>query len=189
MSNSVSALGGKVNTGGFAEVRELGLQGMITLRGDLSSAVVKKAVKGAVGVDVPDQRGVAVKDANGAAWMSPDELLVMVPYDQAQDTAKKMADALNGTHALVVNVSDARAVFEVAGPGAREVLAKLAPVDMSKGAFTQGTTRRTRLAQAAAAFWLKGEDRFQIVCFRSEAGYVFDLLATSAHEGSEVGFL
>ncbi|PTX55580.1 sarcosine oxidase subunit gamma [Litoreibacter ponti] len=189
MSNVVSALQSKVNGDGFADIRELGLQGMITLRGDLASAAVKKALKAATGTDMPGQREIFIKGDKGAAWMSPDELLVMVPYADAQATTDQLADALKGQHALVVNVSDARAVMQISGAGAREVLAKLAPVDLSQDAFQPGMIRRTRLAQAAAAFWMDSDTSFKLVCFRSEAGYVFDLLAMSASAGSEVGFL
>ena len=50
MSNLVSALNG-VKAKGFASVEELGLSGMITVRGDLSSKEMAKAVKEAV--DLP----------------------------------------------------------------------------------------------------------------------------------------
>ena len=44
MSKAVSALAG-VRAGGLVEIEETGLRGMITLRGDLSSGPLKKAVK------------------------------------------------------------------------------------------------------------------------------------------------
>ena len=52
MSNLVSALNG-VKAKGFAEVSELGLSGMITLRGDLESKEMAKAIKDATGAKVP----------------------------------------------------------------------------------------------------------------------------------------
>jgi sarcosine oxidase subunit gamma len=150
---------------------------------------LKKAVKAVAGVDVPAQRECIAAGDKAAAWMSPDELLVMVPYEDVVDATGRIAKALEGEHALAVNVSDARAVFTVEGEGAREVLAKLSPVDLSRDVFTTGMFRRTRLAQAAMAFWARDENTFELVCFRSEAGYVFDVLSMSASSGSEVGFL
>lgn len=188
MSNAVSALQGVVSEG-FATVTEAGLRGMITLRGDLSSAKLKKAAKAATGVDFPDQRECHCDGDKGLAWMSPDELLVMTPYADVVDATARIAKALAADHALAVNVSDARAVFTISGAGAREVLAKLAPVDLSREAFTAGMFRRTRLAQAPVAFWARDEDTFDLICFRSEAKYVFDVLSISARSGSEVGFL
>lgn len=187
MSNAVSALQG-VSASGFATVTEAGLRGMITLRGDLGAKPVAAAVKAATGLDVPGQRGVVLKGDMGVAWMSPDELLIMVPYAQAAETVAKMTEAFGDAFALAVDVSDARAVFRVEGPGAREVLAKLAPVDLSPAAFTPGMIRRSRLAQVPAAFWMLGDEAFELVCFRSVAQYTFDVLKGAAAPGGEVGY-
>ena len=185
MFNAVSALQGASFNDGIAEVRELGLRGMITLRGDLSDKKLIKAVKAIAGA-MPEQREVALKDDDGAAWMSSDELLLMVPHADALSTIEALNSSLAGTHFLAANVSDARAVFEVSGPRAREVMAKLAPVDFAKGAFEMGMFRRSRLAQVPAAFWMNEEDAFTIVCFRSVAEYMFDLLCVAAQASSEV---
>ena len=188
MSNAVSALQGATSKG-FAQVTEAGLRGMVTLRGDLASPKLKKAVKSVTGVSVPSPRECSSAGDKAVAWMSPDEVLVMVPYADVVDATVRLAKALEGEHALVVNVSDARAVFTLEGEGAREVLAKLSPVDLSREAFTTGMFRRTRLAQAAVAFWLRDDGTFELVCFRSEAQYVFDVQSMSAKTGSEVGYL
>ena len=184
MPNDISALQ-DVSYAGYVQVQEMGLQGMLTFRGDLSMAKIAKAVKSAVGVDMPAQRAITMHKTRGAAWMSPDELLLMMPYTSAEATATKIRKSLGKTHALVVNVSDARVVFTLTGARAREVVAKLAPVDMQ--ALKVGEIRRTRLAQVPAAFWMSGDDEITLVAFRSVAQYVFDLLKTAAKPGGEVG--
>lgn len=186
MSSAVSALQG-VKFNGYVTVEEMGLRGMITLRGNLSSTKLKKAVVDITGVKMPKQRGIEVADEKAVAWMSPDELLIMVPYDAVEGTLAALEKALKGKHFLAVNVSDARAMFSLTGAQAREVIAKLCPVDMSADAFVAGEIRRTRMAQIAAAFWLASETRIEIVCFRSVAQYAFDLLKDAAEPGSEVG--
>ena len=95
--------------------------------------------------------------------------------------------AFEDTHTTAVDVSGARAVFRVEGPHAREVLAKLAPVDLAPGQFTSGMFRRTRMGQVPAAFWLREDGAFEVICFRSVAQYMFDLLSVAAQPGSEVG--
>ena len=187
MSEAVSALN-HARFDGIAHVAETGLQGMITLRGDLSSPAVKKAVTAVAGTGVPKQREAAIDGTNGVAWMSPDELLLLCAYDQAPTMVATLEKALAGAHSLAVNVSDARAMFAVSGPAAREVLAKLCPVDMSPDAFKPGMFRRTRMAQVPAAFWMDGEGTIRIVCFRSVAWYVFGLLKAAAQKGSEVAY-
>lgn len=186
MSEPVTALGGATFSG-YATITELAGRGMITLRGDLSEVAVKNAATGVAGVDMPGQRECHSVGARGIAWMSPDELLVMVPRDEVDSTLTTMTETLVGLHSLAVDVSDARAVFRIEGAGAREVLAKLCPVDLSADGFGPGEIRRTRLAQVPAAFWMVGDDAFELVCFRSVAQYVFDLLKTAAEPGGEIG--
>ncbi|MDA5555535.1 sarcosine oxidase subunit gamma [Shimia sp. MMG029] len=187
MSNAVSALSG-AKSQGFATVEETGLRGMITLRGDLASAEIASAVKAATGADVPAQRKVSVGDKGAVAWMSPDELLVIVAYDEALSVTAQLTEALAGVHSAVTNVSDARAVFRISGDASRDVLAKVAPVDFASDAFGVGDMRRTRISQVAAAIWGNEDGSFEIICFRSVAQYVFDVLRISAAEGGEVGF-
>ena len=121
MFKAVSALQGVSFNDGIAEVRKLGLRGMITLRGDLADKKLIKAVKGFAG-RMPEPRTVALKDDNIAAWMSSDELLLMVPHEDVSSTIETLNASLQGTHFLAANVSDARGVFEVIGPHAREDL-------------------------------------------------------------------
>lgn len=186
MSETVTALGG-AQYAGYATITEQPARGMITLRGNLAEVAVKNAATGVAGVDMPDQRACRIVGPRGIAWMSPDELLVMVPDDEVASTVTTMTETLAGQHSLVVDVSDARALFRIEGPGAREALAKLSPVDLSPAAFGPGQIRRTRLGHVPVAFWMVGDDAFELVCFRSVAQYVFDLLKAAAEPGGEVG--
>ena len=186
MSEPISALN-HASYNGIAQIEECGLQGMITLRGDLSDKVLAKAVKDATGQKVPGQRGASISGDTGVCWMSSDELLVLVPYAEVEAKLAAMNNALSGVHALAVNVSDARAVIRVSGSNAREVLGKVAPVDLSAEAFQPGQIRRSRLAQVAGAFWMDDAETFRVVCFRSTADYVFKLLRVASQPGSEVG--
>ena len=182
MSNAVSALQGKVAPGEVT-IREAGLRGMIILRGDLAHKKLQAVCTAVTGVDFPGQGHAHCEGKKGLCWMSPDELLVLVPYDTVAQAIASIDKALAGTHYLAENVSDARAVLIVEGTFCREVIAKLAPADLHPDTFEPGDFRRTRLGQVAAAFWMRDEDTFQVICFRSVAGYVFDLLAASAKAG------
>jgi sarcosine oxidase subunit gamma len=187
MPEPVSALKDASYTVGTAEISELGVIGMITLRGDLNARGIQKAAVDVAGVKMPEARQCVTEGDAGLAWMSPDELLIICAYAQVHDKLGTLNEKLGKAHALAVNVSDARAMFEVRGPRAREVMAKLSPVDLALGHFTPGMLRRTRLAQVPAAFWMPQEDVFRVICFRSVAQYVFDVLSVAAQPGSEVG--
>ncbi len=187
MSEPVTALRGATDAAGIVQIREIGPRGMITLRGDLSDKATIKAAVAAGGVNVPEVRHCNTEGESGIAWMSPDEVLIMCPYAEVHARIADLRTKLAKQHSLAVNVSDARALFSVTGPHAREVMAKLSPVDLHVDAFTPGMFRRTRLAQVPAAFWMPQEQTFNIVCFRSVAVYVYDVLKVAAQPGSEVG--
>jgi sarcosine oxidase subunit gamma len=171
---------------GFATVREVPAPGMITLKGDLSAPALVAAVRTVTGCAVPGLRGIAAEGGCRAGWMAPDELLLIVPRGDVPDALATLAERLAETHHLAADVSDMRAVFRIEGPGAREALAKLAPVDLAPEAFEPGELRRTRLAQVPAAFWME-EGGVTLVCFRSVAAYAFDVLAGAAAPGGAVG--
>lgn len=182
MSEPISFLAGR-EAKGRVTVRDAGLQGMITLRADLSAAKVKTVVRKVTGQPVPEVRKAEVEGGRGAVWMSPDELLLLVAYADAEASVAEITKALAGTHVLAVNVSDARAYLTLSGPDAREVLAKVAPVDLHPDQFVPGDFRRTRLGQVAGAFWLDTAQTFHLVCFRSVGDYLFDLLVASGEAG------
>ncbi len=187
MSDPISALA-DARFDGFVQVAEAGLCGMITLRGELKDTKLTKAVKKLTGVDVPDTGAIHLKGDFGAAWMSPDELLILTPYAQAQKASASLSKSLTGTHHLAAIVSDARATFTITGPAARDVLAKLSPADLSEQGFAAGQIRRTRLAQVPAAFWYSSAEQIQVVCSRSVAQFVFGLLKNAAAPNSTVDF-
>ena len=170
----------------MAEVTLTEPLGMVALRGDLADEGLKAAVTGLTGTAFPDRLRIEGTSARGAAWMSPDELLIFVPRDEAGAAVARLSEALAGTHHLVADVSDLRVALRLDGPEAREVLAKLSPADLHPDAFGPGAFRRSHLGQVAAAFWLEGEGA-RAICFRSVGDYLLALLRQSAADGA-VGY-
>jgi len=187
MSEAVSALN-KACYAGIAQIADAGPVGMITLRGNFEDAVFGDTLSIIAGLAMPEERRLSTNGARSVLWMSPDELLLICSYSEAPRLADQLAEALTDTHALALNVSDARAMVTLTGVLSREVLAKLSPTDVSPDAFAEGDVRRTRLGQIAAGVWMEADGTVRIVCFRSVAQYMFDLLCTVAVPGSEVGY-
>jgi len=169
---------------GYVEVSEKKAAGMLTLRGDFRSSKFKTSFTKAVGAKFPKEREVILA-RNDVAWMSPDELLILCDYAEVPNLSQNLQMALKDQHHMLVNVSDARALFEVSGSGIREVIAKLAPVNIST--LEIGEIRRTRFSQIAAAFWLTSETSLSVICFRSVSDYMFNLLKTASMPNSKVG--
>lgn len=174
---------------GLISIEEAGPRGMITVKGDLASPRLRNSVTGIAGVAFPEIGQAVCADERGLLWMAPDEVLALIPYGDAPQACQAIGQALDGTHHLAANVSDARAVFVLRGDAAREVLAKLTPADLHPDALAPGILRRTRLAQVPAAFWLHDEATAEVICFRSVAQYVFDILCLAARPGTAPGHL
>lgn len=158
--------------------------GMILLRGDFGDEALRGAVAD-VADAMPEPLALAGGIARGAAWMSPDELLVFVPREEVASAMARLRDHLAGTHHLVADVSDLRAAIRLDGStdaSVREILAKLTPADLHADAFGPGAFRRSRLGQVAAAFWPEGQGAY-VLCFRSAADYLLALLRQSAADG------
>lgn len=187
MSAPVSPLGGAVHQGAVT-IFEVPPRAMVSIRGDLASAQVGKAVRDVAGVGVPGPLRAVFGEETAALWMSPDELLLICPRDRQAKAMRAAEKALAGNFHLVADVSDARVAFRLEGEGAhvREVLAKLSPVDVHPDAFPPGALRRTRLAQVPAAFWMREAGAAELIAFRSVAAYVFEVLVAAA-EGGAVG--
>ena len=163
---------------GFAEVLRLDPPGMVALKADLADP----DLAGALEIPVPAVRRWQEGPGGRALWMAPDELLLLVP--DAGAAVARMAGRMAGRHVTVADASGLRAAFALRGTGARDVLAKLMPVDFAD--FPPGSLRRSRAAQVAALVWADDEG-FGLMTARSVADYAWALLTTSARPGGEVG--
>lgn len=169
-------------------VKDMGAQGMVTVRGDLGDEALAGVVKKITGATMPAQREIRRGKSGAVAWMSPDELLLLLPEGKAAAAVAEIETALAGKHHLAVDVSDARALFAIEGPWAREVIAKCSPADLHPDSLPEGEIRRSRLGQVAGAFWCEGGDSWRVIVFRSVRQYAQALLERSAADGS-VGFI
>ncbi len=165
------------------KITQAGPTGMITLRGDLSDQGLQELCTGLTGTGFPDRLGAETGDDTGLFWMSPDELLLLLPQDRVAEALRRIAEALEGQHHLAADVSGARALFTVEGAWVRELLAKLTPADLHPASLATGQIRRSHLGQVAAAFWLPREGVARIICFRSVADYMRELLEVSSRAG------
>jgi len=155
--------------------------GMILIRADLGRA--GDAIAEAAGLPIPDKLGFTHDGTRWLGWMSPDELLLILPATEVPASLAALTDALSTEHALVQDVSAMRCVFDVAGPRADQVIAKLCPIDLD--ALPAGTVRRTRAAQVACALW-RQDQGFRLIAFRAITDYLRQLLEGAAAPGTQL---
>lgn len=163
----------------LAEISRVTGLGMIAVRADLARSGA--ALAAAVGPALPGQTRFTAAGDRMIGWMSPDELLVILPAAEVAAVVAALQDALGGDHGLIVDVSDMRAVFDITGAGAGDVIAKLSPTDLAR--LPADGLRRSRAAQVPVAFWRQG-DGFRLIGFRSVADYLQTVLGNAAAPGS-----
>ena len=165
-----------------AEVERPTPPGMVALRGAPEALA---AAAEAWGIAEPETRRFTVAGPLSLVWMSPDERLLVCPRWDAAAMAARAGEALAGRKHLAADVSDMRAVFRVSGPGARDALAKGAPIDLSTRGFGPGDVRRTHFGRMAALIRMleAGPDLFEVMCFRSVADHMAGWLEAATRPG------
>ncbi|WP_179379988.1 sarcosine oxidase subunit gamma [Jannaschia marina] len=145
--------------------------GMIALRGEMGS--LGRAVEAVTDCAPPEQRMSTRSGDVTVMWMAPDEMLIVCDHGAAGALAQKLTAQLSDVFATVVEVSDARQVFDLTGADVEALLSKLMPVDFDRLGATE--VRRTRMAQVPAALW-RHSGGYHVMCFRSVAGYAMRLM-------------
>ncbi|CAM3223156.1 sarcosine oxidase subunit gamma [Paracoccus aminovorans] len=165
----------------LAKISQVQDWGMIQIRADLSRA--GDAIAGAAGLAVPAQGCTTTDGSRVLGWMSPDELLLVLPKAETAAALAALQDALSTEHALALDVSDMRAVFRIQGAKALQVLTKLCPADLS--AMPENGLRRTRAAQVACGIW-REPGGYVLVGFRSVGDYLRGILTGAASPGTDL---
>lgn len=146
----------------------------IDLRGDPGSPRFLEATGQVLGVPLPLVPGTsAAGDDTTVFWLGPDEWLVTTGRRGAGGLAAELRTALEGLHAAITDVSDARVVFRVGGAAARELLAKGCSLDLHPRAFGPGACAQTLLARVPVLLHRPGETAdIDVYVGRSFAGHL-----------------
>ncbi len=120
---------------------------------------LSNALKEAHGMAAPGPGKTTGKAGARAVWFGQGTILLMGPAP-ASDLRE---------HAALTDQSDAWAVVNLEGEGVVDVLARLTPLDLRTAQFRRGRTARTEVAHMAASVTRIGNNRYQIMVFRSFA--------------------
>ncbi|HXV25796.1 MAG TPA: sarcosine oxidase subunit gamma family protein [Alphaproteobacteria bacterium] len=163
---------------------ELPFRAMIGLRGDGEDATFLSAIKNAAKIDLPIEPNTTRRMGSVTAlWLGPDEWLVTAPAGEEHLLVPVLRNSLGDRHAAVVDLTESRTVIALAGPKAREVLAKGCTLDLHPRAFTVGACAQTGLARAGVLLHLVDDTpTFEITILRSFADYLWTWLADAARE-------
>ena len=113
-------------------------------------------------------------------WFGPDRWLLVSGSKPAGSIVSECDEALADVLHNAVDYSAGLAVFRIAGPGARDLLAAGCGLDFRDEKFPVGNCCRTRFAQIAAIIAADGPEQFDIYVERSYEKYLGDWLRDSA---------
>ena len=116
----------------------------------------EEAVGRSLGFAFPGPNETTGQDGARAIWVGPSQALVL-------------GGAVSPEGAAVADQSSGWAVLELSGADARDVLARLTPVDLRDGAFPAGATARTVIGHMTGSITRTGADTYEIMVFRSMA--------------------
>ena len=107
-------------------------------------------------------------------WLAPDEWLIVTPEGGEEMLAAALRRAVGDGFAAVVELGSGQTVIEIAGPRAREVIAKGCPLDLHPRGFGPGSCAQSRLARALVTIaQVDGTPTFELIVRRSFADYLW----------------
>jgi heterotetrameric sarcosine oxidase gamma subunit len=151
------------------------------------SVALREAVRTAYGMTLPDASRHVIGPSAGFIGTGPEQWLAVSERLPNGELAADLSRRLMGL-ASVSDQSDGRAVIRIAGPKARDVLAKGLPIDLHRSVFTPGSAATSVISLMGVTLWqVDDTPTYDIAVFRSLAGSFWKWLTDSAAEfGYEV---
>ncbi len=170
------------NSSGTVMIIDLGLMDKINLRTSLDNAVVRAALKHAVGTDLPEAYNtVNVAGDRSIIWLGPDEWMI-ISENGANDEIIAAVDTPEAGHVAVVEVSDALGILAISGAHARDVLAKHCAIDFHPSAFKKNMAAQSFMSHAGVTITCTGDDSFMVIGRTSFMPYLLDLIKDASLE-------
>jgi len=122
-----------------------------------------------------------------ALWLGPDAWLLTCPPGALAAHTGSLRKALSDIHAAITDVSDGRVALRLAGPSARDVLAKGCPLDLHPRSFASGSCAQSLSAKASVLIHLLDDEAqrgptFDLYVARSFAHYLWAWLEDAGRE-------
>ena len=150
----------------------------VNLRGSPSDDAFLAAVRGVLGVDLPQMPNTVASGAgNVAYWLGPDEWLLAT--NDAASLARALRGTLAGMFAAVTEVGGGNEVLVLEAATARDALASECPLDLDPRTFGPGQCAQTRFAHAAVLLRPLDNGDIELIVRRSFADHVRQHLSLS----------
>lgn len=158
---------------------------MIDLRISKDDAATRKAFEKALGIALPlNPRTSATTGGVAVLWLSLDQWLVVVDEADRETRLAALKKVAQRRFAMVTDLTDARAIIQLSGDGAAEIIMKGASADLTR--VPKGTVRRMNFAGIAAMVHVAGASPLVLDLYvgRSYGDYAWSWLAQAARPGA-----
>lgn len=167
----------------FTDLRDFALVQVMARRG--KAAALGKAAKQHFGTAAPSKPKAVTAGDSLLVWSGPDQFLVLSARTGMASPLEPLAESLAGLASLS-DQSDARALIRIAGPSARDVLAKFCSLDLHPQEFPVGTAAATSIDHTAVTLWrgadIDGAPVFNLLVFASFAESLWHMMLDSGAE-------
>lgn len=123
----------------------------------------------------------AALSGHAAQWAGPDQYFVVADGRGEGALYRELKEKLDGI-ASVSDQSHGRVIIRIAGPKARNVLAKGTPVDLHTDQFPVGKSALTQMAHVGVHLTRVGEDAYDLSVFRGFSESFWEWITEQAAE-------
>jgi heterotetrameric sarcosine oxidase gamma subunit len=166
----------------FTERRALAMVQVAAIGGEVEA--VRRGITAAVGItpDAKPNRAVS-SGRTSVLWVGPGRWLVVEPERQGTNLEEMLRSTLPATQTALVDLGCSRTVLRIAGPRARDLLAKGCALDLHPRAFAAGACAQSQLGHVGMLIHAVDDaPSFDIYVARSFALTVWEWLTESAAE-------
>jgi heterotetrameric sarcosine oxidase gamma subunit len=135
-------------------------------------------LQNALGLTLPAPAKQTYHNAVLYLWSGPGAWLA-IAADDNPDFDTQLTQICNGL-AAVTDQSDGRTILRICGPGTREALAKLIPIDLHPSAFPPDATALTLAGHISVQIW-NTPNGFELSCFRSYTETLYEALIEASN--------
>ncbi len=130
-------------------------------------AAAEMAIDSAFGISLPEPGRSVTNGEHWLIWMAPDQMM-LVFEDDSPLAEHDIWASLKGA-CYTTNQTDGWVVLSLSGPGARNALNRLCPVDLHNEAFSVGAATRTMMEHMGAMVLRDGSESFLLFSASSSA--------------------
>ncbi len=155
--------------------------GHLVIRASFDDKKLRAAIKSVTGLKFPTKALSSMENKEYSInWISPDEVLLLVPEKTEFEVETKLRELMTG-HFAIVNVTGGQTVLELSGERAETILKKSSSYDVSPSNFPIGKVVTTVFAKSQAVIRRTGDNSFQLIVRRSFNDYIWQWIVDAGH--------